>query len=68
MLMIHYYYCYYYLRPVLTVDCLVVDLQGGEYEFRVKAVNAAGPSRPSATAGPLIIKDQTCDYPANTQF
>lgn len=36
-------------------------LQGGEYEFRVKAVNAAGPSRPSATAGPLVIKDQTCE-------
>lgn len=43
------------------VDCLTVDLQGGEYEFRVKAVNAAGPSRPSATAGPLVIKDQTCE-------
>lgn len=39
-------------------------LQGGEYEFRVKAVNAAGPSRPSATAGPLVIKDQTCEFPA----
>lgn len=37
-----------------------VYLQGGEYEFRVKAVNAAGPSRPSTTAGPLVIKDQTC--------
>lgn len=46
---------------LLTGDSLVVDVQGGEYEFRVKAVNAAGPSRPSATAGPLVIKDQTCE-------
>lgn len=45
-----------FFRPVLTS----VYLQGGEYEFRVKAVNAAGPSRPSTTAGPLVIKDQTC--------
>lgn len=40
---------------------VAVCLQGGEYEFRVKAVNAAGPSRPSTTAGPLLIKDQTCE-------
>uniref|UniRef100_A0A8D3DJH0 Ig-like domain-containing protein n=1 Tax=Scophthalmus maximus TaxID=52904 RepID=A0A8D3DJH0_SCOMX len=26
---------------------------------KVKAVNAAGPSRPSATVGPMVIKDQT---------
>lgn len=47
--------------PELLLTCFVFDLQGGEYEFRVKAVNAAGPSRPSATAGPLVIKDQTCE-------
>lgn len=47
-------------HPV-ELDSLLFDLQGGEYEFRVKAVNAAGPSRPSATAGPLVIKDQTCE-------
>lgn len=45
----------------LNLLLTVFDLQGGEYEFRVKAVNAAGPSRPSATAGPLVIKDQTCE-------
>lgn len=42
-----------------TVEDLV---EGGEYEFRVKAANAAGVSKPSATVGPVIIKDQTCMY------
>lgn len=42
-----------------TVEDLV---EGGEYEFRVKAVNAAGVSKPSATVGPVIVKDQTCEY------
>lgn len=47
--------------PLQTCPHVSVYLQGGEYEFRVKAVNAAGPSRPSTTAGPLVIKDQTCN-------
>lgn len=39
----------------------VEDLnEGGEYEFRVKAVNDAGSSKPSSTAGPVTVKDQTC--------
>lgn len=42
-----------------TVEDLV---EGGEYEFRVKAVNEAGVSKPSATVGPVIIKDQTCKH------
>lgn len=37
-------------------------IEGGEYEFRVSAVNAAGVSKPSATVGPVIIRDQTCTY------
>ncbi|XP_010774204.1 titin-like, partial [Notothenia coriiceps] len=47
-------------RDVEELTFVVEDLKEGiEYEFRVKAVNAAGPSRASATAGPLVIKDQT---------
>lgn len=42
-----------------TVEDLI---EGGEYEFRVKAVNEAGVSKPSATVGPVIVKDQTCTY------
>lgn len=48
-------------RDVEETKFTVEDLkEGGEYEFRVKAVNEAGPSRPSATVGPIIVKDQTC--------
>ena len=44
-------------ETVFTVEDLK---EGDEYEFRVKAVNEAGPSRPSATVGPVVVKDQTC--------
>ncbi|KAJ8416941.1 hypothetical protein AAFF_G00328190 [Aldrovandia affinis] len=48
-------------RDVEETTFKVEDLkEGGEYEFRVKAVNEAGASRPSATAGPMFVKDQTC--------
>lgn len=35
--------------------------EGDEYEFRVQAYNEAGASRPSTTAGPIIIQDQSCE-------
>lgn len=39
----------------------VEDLtQGDEYEFRVVAYNVAGPSRPSTTAGPIVVQEQSC--------
>lgn len=48
-------------RDVEELEFTVEDLvEGGEYEFRVKAVNAAGVSKPSATVGPVTVKDQTC--------
>ena len=48
-------------RDIEETTFTIEDLtEGGEYEFRVKAVNVAGASRPSSTAGPVIIKDQKC--------
>lgn len=48
-------------RDVEETKFIVEDLkEGGEYEFRVRAVNEAGNSKPSSTAGPVAVKDQTC--------
>lgn len=48
-------------RDVEKTTFKIEDLnEGGEYEFRVKAVNEAGASRPSSTAGPVTVKDQKC--------
>lgn len=48
-------------RDVDTTSFKVEDLtEGDEYEFRVMAHNEVGASRPSSTAGPIVIQDQTC--------
>lgn len=50
-------------RDVEETKFTVEDLtEGGEYEFRVKAVNEAGISKPCNSVGPIIVKDQTCKY------
>lgn len=47
-------------RDIDATSFKVEDLtEGDEYEFRVMAVNEAGRSRPSSTAGPIFIQDQT---------
>ena len=40
-----------------TVDGLP---EGGEYEFRVVAVNDAGPGKPSKSTGPHVVRDPIC--------
>lgn len=48
-------------RDIEETTFNIEDLnEGGEYEFRVKAVNEAGASKPSSTAGPVIVKAQKC--------
>ena len=45
--------------PVKGTDCTVPNLkEGQEYEFRVRAVNAAGPGEPSPSTGPVIAQKQ----------
>ena len=43
--------------PVKETDCTVPNLkEGQEYEFRVKAVNEAGPGNPSISTGPVVAE------------
>jgi hypothetical protein len=42
-----------------TVPNLVED---SEWDFRVVAVNEAGPGKPSKTTGPHKVRDQVCKY------
>jgi len=43
--------------PVKGTECTVPNLkEGEEYQFRVKAVNAAGPGTPSIPTGPVVAE------------
>jgi len=43
--------------PVKENDCTVPNLkEGQEYEFRVKAINEAGPGNPSVSTGPVVAE------------
>lgn len=43
--------------PVKENECTVPNLkEGQEYEFRVKAINEAGPGNPSISTGPVVAE------------
>jgi len=43
--------------PVKENECTVPNLkEGQEYEFRVKAINEAGPGNPSVSTGPVVAE------------
>ena len=43
--------------PVKENECTVPNLkEGQEYEFRVKAINEAGPGNPSMSTGPVVAE------------
>ena len=35
--------------------------EGSEWEFRVVAVNDAGPGKPSKSTGPHVVRDPVCE-------
>lgn len=49
--------------PAEKCEARVPDLdEGAEYEFRVRAINAAGPGEPSDASKPIIAKPRKCMY------
>ena len=48
-----------------TVPNLVED---SEWEFRVVAVNEAGPGKPSKSTGPHRVRDQVCKCHAHSSL
>jgi len=49
--------------PVTGKEFTVPNLpENSEWEFRVVAVNDAGPGKPSKTTGPHKVRDPVCKY------
>ena len=51
--------------PVTDTEFHVAGLtEGSEWEFRVRAVNEAGPGEPSKTTAPHTVRDPICKFHA----
>ena len=53
-------------RPVTGTTFTVPNLvEGSEFEFRVVAINDAGPGKPSKSTGPHKVRDPICKPPSS---
>lgn len=55
--------------PTPNTSFTVQDLrEGSRYEFRVIAINEAGPGKPSKPTEPMTAEAQRCKFPSGRHF